>query len=178
MIGSPGRSAAWLARLLWEQEAGGSNPPAPTNPRDPGPSGGGHSGGLPQVRLQKASLGARAPRGCRSPSWPSALVRSDPPQDLVQTGHCRQAQGNHTHKEDDQLGRSEDPVPGRRSRNSRGHELYEAQPERSANRKTYEQPPADQLLTLSLALGKAGLKGCRRAMVCAVKSLFHHSPFG
>jgi hypothetical protein len=25
-----GRSAAWLARLLWEQEAGGSNPPVPT----------------------------------------------------------------------------------------------------------------------------------------------------
>src|SRR5579864_4762856 len=25
----PGRSAAWLARLLWEQEAGGSNPPVP-----------------------------------------------------------------------------------------------------------------------------------------------------
>src|SRR4051794_11720727 len=26
-----GRSAAWLARLLWEQEAGGSNPPVPTS---------------------------------------------------------------------------------------------------------------------------------------------------
>jgi hypothetical protein len=25
-----GRGAAWLARLLWEQEVGGSNPPAPT----------------------------------------------------------------------------------------------------------------------------------------------------
>ena len=25
-----GRSAAWSARLLWEQEAGGSNPPVPT----------------------------------------------------------------------------------------------------------------------------------------------------
>jgi hypothetical protein len=25
-----GRSAAWLARLLWEQEVGGSNPPVPT----------------------------------------------------------------------------------------------------------------------------------------------------
>ena len=28
--GRTGRSAAWLARLLWEQEVGGSNPPAPT----------------------------------------------------------------------------------------------------------------------------------------------------
>ena len=28
--GLAGRSAAWLARLLWEQEAGGSNPPVPT----------------------------------------------------------------------------------------------------------------------------------------------------
>ena len=30
MLRSPGRSAAWLAHLLWEQEVGGSNPPAPT----------------------------------------------------------------------------------------------------------------------------------------------------
>ena len=27
----PGCSAAWLARLLWEQEAAGSNPASPTN---------------------------------------------------------------------------------------------------------------------------------------------------
>jgi hypothetical protein len=26
-----GRGAAWLARLLWEQEVGGSNPPVPTS---------------------------------------------------------------------------------------------------------------------------------------------------
>ena len=28
---SSGRGAAWLARLLWEQEVGGSNPPVPTS---------------------------------------------------------------------------------------------------------------------------------------------------
>jgi hypothetical protein len=28
--GHTGRGAAWLARVLWEHEAGGSNPPAPT----------------------------------------------------------------------------------------------------------------------------------------------------
>ena len=28
---SAGRSAAWLARLPWEQEVAGSNPAAPTN---------------------------------------------------------------------------------------------------------------------------------------------------
>jgi hypothetical protein len=27
----PGRSAAWLARLLWEQEVPGSNPGVPTS---------------------------------------------------------------------------------------------------------------------------------------------------
>ncbi len=30
MLGAPGRGAAWLARVLWEHEVGGSNPPAPT----------------------------------------------------------------------------------------------------------------------------------------------------
>jgi hypothetical protein len=30
-IGSAGRGAAWLARVLWEHEVGGSNPPAPTD---------------------------------------------------------------------------------------------------------------------------------------------------
>jgi hypothetical protein len=29
-----GRGAAWLARLLWEQEVGGSNPPVPTSSID------------------------------------------------------------------------------------------------------------------------------------------------
>jgi hypothetical protein len=29
-----GRGAAWLARLLWEQEVGGSNPPVPTSFHD------------------------------------------------------------------------------------------------------------------------------------------------
>ena len=33
-----GRGAAWLARLLWEQEVGGSNPPAPTRPTSAVPS--------------------------------------------------------------------------------------------------------------------------------------------
>ena len=59
-----GRSAAWLARLLWEQKAGGSNPPVPIDVGDPRPRGPGAPSAFRarsrrRLRVGRLGLGGR-----------------------------------------------------------------------------------------------------------------------
>jgi hypothetical protein len=74
-----GRSAAWLAHLLWEQEVGGSNPPAPTVKL--------------QVRRLSLRVLGRYSWDARNPSRPAKLlVRAlcrDPLGKEVRTQHLR-----------------------------------------------------------------------------------------
>ncbi len=71
---SPGSSAAWSARLLWEQEAAGSNPASPTTTRERAS----REGLLNPAPAERAPT--QAPRGARR--WRRGPVRDMPPLEV------------------------------------------------------------------------------------------------
>ena len=80
-IGSTGCGAAWLARLLWEQEAAGSNPAIPTNLR--------HCRSWHASPRPRQCWRERARKVLRMPHQPTSTLPRSPLRSLLVGYPCR-----------------------------------------------------------------------------------------